>query len=75
MKSIATRIRCKHCGTQLASHDPDGLCIRRGGLEATVTGTDFTVSARCYRCGGLNVLGASPQRHQRIAQRPGAAPA
>lgn len=55
-----TESRCKSCSALLAKHDRDGLSIRRGDMQTTVTGTDFTVSVICYRCKTLNVL-ASPR--------------
>lgn len=67
-------IRCKRCNTQLASHDQDGLCIRRGNLEATVTGTDFTVAAACYRCRTLNVMTSTSSVNLRPARDAGATP-
>lgn len=48
--------RCKSCDALLAKHDRDGLSIRRGAMQTTVTGTDFTVSITCYRCRTLNVF-------------------
>lgn len=48
-------IRCKHCHSLLAKHDRDGLAIRRGPLQAIVTGS-FSVAITCYRCQALNVL-------------------
>ncbi|GAB4215632.1 MAG: hypothetical protein OHK0013_41400 [Sandaracinaceae bacterium] len=53
--------RCKHCQALLAKHDRDGLTIRRGDMQTTVTGADFTVAVTCYRCKTLNVL-APPRR-------------
>jgi len=55
-----TDLRCKHCNTLLAKQDRDGLSIRRGALQATITGTDTTVSVTCYRCQTLNVLRPAP---------------
>ena len=51
-----TDIRCKQCSALLAKRDRDGLSIRRGDMQTTVTGGDFTVSVTCYRCRALNVL-------------------
>ncbi|MBI5531805.1 MAG: hypothetical protein HY898_03760 [Deltaproteobacteria bacterium] len=51
--------RCKKCRALLAKHDSDGLAIRRGDMQTTVTGTDFTVSVTCYRCRTLNVVTSS----------------
>lgn len=62
MRATPTDIRCKHCGTLLARQDRDGLTIRRGEMQVTVAGTDFTVSLTCYRCGTLNVATAAPTR-------------
>ena len=56
-----TDFRCKQCQALLAKHDSDGLCIRRGDLQATVTGSHFTVSVTCYRCKTLSVV-TSPSR-------------
>jgi phage FluMu protein Com len=50
-----TDFRCKQCQALLAKHDSDGFCIRRGDLQATVTG-QFTVSVSCYRCKTLSVV-------------------
>jgi len=72
MMSTSSRITCKRCNTQLASRDPDGLSICRGGLEATITGA-FTVSIRCYRCSAVNVLSAPAVPEQHPVRRPGAA--
>jgi len=55
-----TDCRCKHCQALLAKHDRDGLTIRRGDMQTTVTGADFTVAVTCYRCKTLTVL-ASPR--------------
>ncbi len=55
-----TDLRCKHCNTLLAKQDRDGLSIRRGALQATITGTDTTVSVTCYRCSTLNVMRPTP---------------
>lgn len=54
--STTTDCRCKGCGALLAKRDRDGLTIRRGDMQTTVTGADFTVSVSCYRCRALNVL-------------------
>jgi phage FluMu protein Com len=51
--------RCKTCQAMLAKHDRDGLTIRRGDMQTTVTGADFTVSVTCYRCKTLNVVASS----------------
>lgn len=56
-----TDFRCKQCQALLAKRDADGLCIRRGDLQAAVTGAQFTVAVTCYRCKTLNVA-ASPSR-------------
>lgn len=48
--------RCKYCHSLLARRDRDGLTIRRGDMQTTVTGSDVTVSVTCYRCKTLNVL-------------------
>lgn len=47
--------QCRSCGTLLAEIEEGGLTIRRGGLQATVTG-DAHVSVVCYlpRCRTLN---------------------
>lgn len=51
-----TDFRCRQCQALLAKHDAGGLCIRRGDLQATVTGSQFTVSIACYRCKALSVV-------------------
>ena len=51
-----TDCRCKNCQALLAKRDLDGLTIRRGDMQTTVTGADFTVSVSCYRCKTLNVI-------------------
>jgi len=51
-----TDCRCKNCQALLAKHDRDGLTIRRGDMQTTVTGADFTVAVTCYRCKTLNIL-------------------
>ena len=56
-----TDFRCKQCHALLAKHDAGGLCIRRGDLQATITGGQFTVSITCYRCKTLSVV-TSPSR-------------
>jgi hypothetical protein len=50
-------VRCKGCGAKLADLARDGLTIRRGKLQATITGA-YHVSLVCYRphCGTLNVV-------------------
>jgi len=45
-----TDCRCKNCQALLAKHDRDGLSIRRGDMQTTVTGADFTVAVTCYPC-------------------------
>jgi len=55
MRTTSTECRCKSCGALLAKRDRDGVSIRRGELQATITG-DFTVSVTCYRCRTLNVV-------------------
>lgn len=40
MGSPLTELRCKQCNALLAKNDRDGLSIRRGELQATVTGID-----------------------------------
>ena len=57
---MSTALRCKQCNTLLAKQDRDGLAIRRGTLQATITGADATVSVTCYRCQTLNVLRPAP---------------
>jgi len=57
--STTTDCRCKNCQALLAKHDRDGLTIRRGEMQTTVTGADFTVAVTCYRCKTLNVLASS----------------
>ena len=57
---MSTDLRCKHCHTLLAKQDRDGLSIRRGTLQATITGVDTTVSVTCYRCSTLNVMRIGP---------------
>lgn len=52
-------VRCKLCNALLAKYDRDGLSIRRGEMQATITGSDFTLSATCYRCKTLNVVTSS----------------
>ena len=56
-----TDCRCKNCQVLLAKHDRDGLTIRRGDMQTTVTGADFVVAVTCYRCKTLNVV-ASPRK-------------
>ena len=57
MRSANTHeCRCKQCSALLAKRDLDGVTIRRGEMQTTVTGGDFTVSVTCYRCHTLNVL-------------------
>ena len=51
-----TECRCKQCSALLAKRDRDGVTIRPGELQTTVTGGDFTVSVTCYRCRTLNVV-------------------
>ncbi|MDP1826627.1 MAG: hypothetical protein Q8L48_25375 [Archangium sp.] len=60
MGSPLTELRCKQCNALLAKNDRDGLSIRRGELQATVTGVDVTIAVTCYRCKSLNVLKPSP---------------
>ena len=52
--STPREIRCKQCSALLAKHDRDGLSIRRGQLQATVSGSRFNVALNCYRCETLN---------------------
>jgi len=53
----ARDVRCKACGILLGKIDESGLTIRRGELQATVSG-EFHASLVCYRsrCRTLNVL-------------------
>ena len=57
MRTHPRDVRCKGCNILLARIDSNGLTIRRGDLQATVTG-DLHASFVCYRprCGLLNVL-------------------
>lgn len=55
-RPMSTELRCKQCRTLLAKREPDGLAIRRGTLQATISGVDATVSVTCYRCLTLNVM-------------------
>jgi len=50
-------IRCKSCNILLGRVDDSGLTIRRGDLQATMSG-EFHASMVCYRsrCRQLNVL-------------------
>ena len=50
-------VRCKGCGAKLADLARDGLTIRRGKLQATITGR-FHAALVCYRptCQTLNVI-------------------
>jgi len=59
MRSTPTKCRCKSCGALLAKRDDDGVSIRRGDMQATITG-DFTAAVTCYRCRTLNVLASRP---------------
>jgi hypothetical protein len=49
--------RCENCQALLAKLDDDGLTIRRGQMQFTITG-ESTVAVTCYRdcCHTLNVL-------------------
>lgn len=53
-----TDCRCKHCGALLAKRDGGAIAIRRGDMQTTITGGDFTVAVICYRCRSLNVVTA-----------------
>jgi len=69
-----TDCRCKHCQALLARRELDGLTVRRGDMQTTVTGTEFTVSVTCYRCKTLNVLTSVRKPTPAVApQRPTAA--
>lgn len=57
-----TECRCKLCQALLAKRESAGLSIRRGDLQATVMGGDFTVAVLCYRCKTLNVLASAAPR-------------
>ncbi len=46
MRTTSTECRCKNCSALLAKRDHDGVSIRRGELQATITG-DFTMSVTC----------------------------
>ena len=59
VKSTTRRCHCKTCDALLAKLERDGLTIRRGSMQITVTGNS-TVAVTCYRCRALNVL-ASPR--------------
>jgi phage FluMu protein Com len=59
--TTTTDCRCKGCDALLAKRDRDGLSIRRGDMQTTVTGADFTVAVSCYRCRALNVLTSRPE--------------
>ena len=54
--------RCSSCGVLLAKIADNGLTIRRGELQATMSG-EFHASLVCYRprCRTLNVLRISNQ--------------
>jgi hypothetical protein len=41
-------VRCSNCGALLAKREPAGMTIRRGDLEAILTGA-FQMTLRCYR--------------------------
>ncbi len=56
MVSKHTDIRCKQCNSLLAREERDGLCVRRGDLQLTVSGSQYAVSVSCYRCRTLNVV-------------------
>jgi len=60
MRPATVDFRCKQCSTLLAKIDRDGLTIRRGDMQATVTGVAYTVSVACYRCKTLNVSVPTP---------------
>jgi len=60
-------ITCKVCKAKIASRDDDGLTFSRGQLQATINGSDYTVSIVCYRCKGLNVCDSRPAISQRIS--------
>jgi phage FluMu protein Com len=60
MRTPTTDIRCKQCNSLLAKRERDGVAIRRGELQATVTGSDFTIAVTCYRCRALNVVTSRP---------------
>lgn len=51
-----TEIRCKQCSVLLAKAERDGVTIRRGEQQTTVSGRDYAVSISCYRCRTLNVV-------------------
>lgn len=69
MRSSNTEHHCKHCHALLAKEDREGLCIRRGALEAKVRG-EFRVTIGCYRCRATNELSVGRAR----AEPTGAAP-
>lgn len=57
-------IRCPGCGALLARVEGGGICIRRGGLQATFTG-DVHAALVCYQpgCRRLTVVATtSPGR-------------
>lgn len=60
-------IRCRQCYALLAKRDRDALLIRRGPMQTTVTGTDFTIEVICYRCSTRNVA-AFRSRRSRIVR-------
>ena len=72
MRTTSPEHHCKQCNALLAKQDRDGLCIRRGSLQATVTG-DFTVAIGCYRCSTVNVVKASVASATPRPTRPSAA--
>ena len=53
--------RCKNCSVLLARIEDSTLVIKRGDLQANISG-DYRAELICYRCRGLNVLvpGAIP---------------
>jgi hypothetical protein len=63
MHSSSTDCRCKRCNALLAKKERTGISIRRGELQAMVTGTDFTASIVCYRCHTLTVVTHAPGQH------------
>jgi hypothetical protein len=54
-----TEFHCKQCRALLAKHDRDGMCIRRGDLQAVISGADFSVAVTCYRCRTLNLVASA----------------
>ncbi len=49
-------VRCSRCKALLAVRRPQGLLVRRGDVQAWLSGRSYALTIVCYRCKTLNVV-------------------